>query len=120
LSYGYNFVTPSEGKYTVSVTYGYGDYAVEAVKYVNVAYSAEYDSFAIYDASTLIKGVGANGKVSTDGNLKLENDDKEVGRYNLSLTMPLLILCVALYAVDIAVRKLKWEDIKSLFGRGKK
>ncbi|MGN1373346.1 MAG: VWA domain-containing protein [Candidatus Coproplasma sp.] len=119
LGYGYDFVTPSEGKYTVAVTYGYGDYSVEAVKYVNVAYSAEYDSFAIYDASALIRGVGANGKVSTDGTLKLENDDKEVGKYNLSLTLPLLIVCVALYAVDIAVRKLKWEDIKSLFGRGK-
>ena len=121
LNYGYNFVTPAEGKYTVTVTYGYSDlYEVEATKYLNVAYSAEYDSFAIYDASTLIKGVGANGKVSTDGNLKLENDEKEVGRYHLSLTMPLLVACVALYAVDIAVRKLKWEDIKSLFGRGKK
>ncbi|MGN1060764.1 MAG: VWA domain-containing protein [Candidatus Coproplasma sp.] len=121
LSYGYNFVTPSEGKYTVTVTYGYGDlYSVEATKYFNVSYSAEYDSFAVYDASALIKGVGANGKVSTDGNLKIENDDKEVGRYNLSLVLPLLIACVVLYAVDIAVRKLKWEDIKSLFGRGKK
>ncbi|MGN0806509.1 MAG: VWA domain-containing protein [Candidatus Coproplasma sp.] len=121
LSYGYNFVTPSEGKYTVEVTYGYSDlYSVTATKYFNVSYSAEYDSFAIYDASSLIKGIGANGKVSTDGNLKIENDDKEVGRYNLSLIMPLLIACVVLYAVDIAVRKLKWEDIKSLFGRGKK
>lgn len=121
LSYGYNFVTPSEGKYEVTVTYGYGDlYEKTATKYFNVSYSAEYDSFALYDASALIKGVGANGKVSTDGNLKVENDDKEVGKYNLSLVMPLLIACVALYAVDIAVRKLKWEDIKSLFGRGKK
>lgn len=121
LNYGYNFVTPSEGKYTITVTYGYSNlYEVEATKYLNVAYSAEYDSFAIYDESTLIKGIGANGKVSTDGNLKLENDEKEVGRYYLSLTMPLLVACVALYAVDIAVRKLKWEDIKSLFGRGKK
>ncbi|MGN0823618.1 MAG: VWA domain-containing protein [Candidatus Coproplasma sp.] len=121
LSYGYNFVTPSEGKYTVEVTYGYGElYSTQATKYFNVSYSAEYDSFALYDASALIKGVGANGKVSTDGNLKIENDDKEVGRYNLSLVMPLLIACVVLYAVDIAVRKLKWEDIKSLFGRGKK
>ncbi len=120
LSYGYSFVTPSEGKYTVTVTYGYGDYTKTATKYLNVDYSPEYDSFALYDASALIRGVGANGKVSTDGKLKIENDDKEVGRYNLSLAMPLLIACVVLYAVDIAVRKLKWEDIKSLFGRGKK
>ncbi len=122
LNYGYSFTTPSEGKYTITVTYGYGDglYVKEATKYLNVSYSSEYDSFAIYDASALIRGVGANGKVSTDGNLKLENDDREVGRYNLSLVMPLLIACVVLYAVDIAVRKLKWEDIKSLFGRGKK
>ena len=121
LSYGYNFVTPSEGKYTVEVTYGYGElYSTQATKYFNVSYSSEYDSFTIYDASTLMKGVGANGKVSTSGTLKIENDDREVGRYNFSLVMPILIACVVLYAVDIAVRKLKWEDIKSLFGRGKK
>lgn len=120
LSYGYSFVTPSEGRYTVTVTYGYGEYSKTATKYLNIDYSSEYDSFALYDASALIRGIGANGKVSTDGNLKIENDDKEVGRYNLSLVIPLLAACVALYAVDIAVRKLKWEDIKSLFGRGKK
>ncbi len=120
LSYGYSFVTSSEGRYEITVTYGYGEYSTSATKYLNVDYSSEYDSFALYDASALIRGIGANGKVSTDGNLKIENDDKEVGRYNLSLVIPLLVACVALYAVDIAVRKLKWEDIKSLFGRGKK
>lgn len=120
LSYGYSFVTPSEGKYAITVTYGYGDYTATATKYLNIDYSSEYDSFALYDASALIRGVGANGKVSTDGKLVIENDESEVGRYNLSLAMPLLVACVALYAIDIAVRKLKWEDIRSLFGRGKK
>lgn len=122
LSYGCSFITPSEGKYAVTVTYGYGNglYEKQVTKYFNVSYSSEYDSFAIYDASALIKGVGANGKVSTNGKLVIENDENEVGKYNLSLSMPLLIVCVALYAVDIAVRKLKLEDIKSLFGRGKK
>lgn len=122
LSYGSSFVTTTEGKYTVTVKYGYGNglYEKEVTKYFNVSYSSEYDSFAIYDASALIKGVGANGKVSTNGKLVLENDEKEIGKYYLSLSMPLLAACVALYAVDIAVRKLKLEDIKSLFGRGKK
>lgn len=120
-TYAHSFITPSEGKYTVSVTYGYSNlYEIETINYFNVDYSAEYDSFAIYDASSLIEAIGSNGSVSKDGKLKLENDEKEVGTYNMSLTMPLLVACVALYAVDIAVRKLKWEDIKSLFGRGKK
>ncbi|MDE6790434.1 MAG: hypothetical protein K2J61_01805 [Clostridia bacterium] len=64
--------------------------------------------------------LGANGKVSENGKLEIVNDDKEIGVYNLSLNLPLLIVCVVLYAVDIAVRKLKWEDIKSFFKRAKK
>ena len=68
----------------------------------------------------LHKAIGANGKVSENGKLTIVNDDKEVGLYNLSLNLPLLSACVALYAVDIAVRKLKWEDIRSFFKRGKK
>lgn len=116
----YSFVTNNVGDYNVKITYEtiHGVYTCERT--LSVAYSAEYDSFAMYDPSVLHKAIGSTGIVSEDGNLKIVNDDKEVGKYNLSLTLPLLIACVVLYAVDVAVRKLKWEDIKSFFKRGKK
>ena len=118
----HTFITGDEGKYVVKITYKEREtarqYTVERT--VHMAYSSEYDSFALYDAGTLHKMIGANGKVSENGSLTLVNDEKEVGLYNVSLNLPLLIACVVLYAVDIAVRKLKWEDIKSLFKRRKK
>ena len=63
--------------------------------------------------------IGANGNVYR-GAFELVNDEREVGLYNMSLSVPLLAACVVLFAVDIAVRKLKWEDIKSLFKRQNK
>lgn len=119
-TFTYSFVTPDVGKYVVDVTYSYGGKTYTAQKIINLSYSAEYDSFALYDAAPLHKMVGAHGTVSEDGKLKITVDDSEVGRYNLPLAMPLLIACVVLYAVDIAVRKLKWEDIRSLFKRVRK
>lgn len=116
------FITGDEGRYTVKITYKESateqEYTVERT--VHVAYSAEYDSFALYDVGTLHKMVGAQGTVSENGNLTIVNDASEVGLYNVSLNMPLLIACVILFAVDIAIRKLKWEDIQSLFRRHKK
>lgn len=117
-------ITGDVGSYTIKITYQAEDdervpvYTLERT--LHVAYPSEYDSFALYDAGTLHKMVGAQGTVSENGSLTIVNDENEVGLYNVSLNMPLLITCVVLYAVDIAVRKLKWEDIKSLFKRHKK
>lgn len=123
----HTFVTGDEGKYTVKITYQeradkdgqpkVPEYTVERT--VHVAYSSEYDSFALYDEGTLHKMIGANGNVYR-GSFTIVNDEREVGLYNVSLSVPLLIVCVVLFAVDIAVRKLKWEDLKSLFKRQKK
>ncbi|MDE6373853.1 MAG: VWA domain-containing protein, partial [Clostridia bacterium] len=119
-SFSYNLVTPAEGKYIINITYEAFGQTFNATRIINVSYSSEYDSFTLYDASVLHKAIGANGKVSEDGKLVIVNDESEIGLYNLSLSTPLLIVCVVLYAVDIAVRKLKWEDIKSFFKRSKK
>lgn len=35
--------------------------------------------------------------------------------YLYDLTPVLMIICVLLFVADIVVRKLKWNDIKSLF-----
>lgn len=117
----YTFLTPDEGKYTLKINYQDDEngnlYTLERA--VHVAYSSEYDSFALYDASSLHKMIGSNGEVY-NGSFTIVNDENEVGLYSVSLAMPLLIACVVLYAVDIAVRKLKWEDIQSLFKRHKK
>lgn len=122
-TFDYQFVTSDVGTYSVEVTYDYGgggeDAASDKVftvdRSVSVSYAPEYDSFALFDAAVLHKMVGSNGVVSEDGNLTIENEEGEAGVYNLPLAMPLLIAAVALFAIDIGVRKLKWDDIKSLF-----
>ena len=46
----------------------------------------------------------------------LENDDKEIATYIIRFIAPLMIVAVVLYVIDIIIRKLKWNDIKSFFG----
>ena len=119
-TFDFDFVTLQTGKYEVIIEYSYGGRTYTVTRYLTLSYSSEYDSFALYDSAVLHKMLGANGKVSEDGKLEIVNDASEVGVYNLSLTLPLLIACVVLYIVDIAVRKLKWEDIQSLFKKVKR
>ena len=49
----------------------------------------------------------------------IENDEDEVESYTFYYTAYLMIAAVVLYVLDIIIRKLKWSDIKSLFGKGK-
>ena len=83
------------------------------------SYKDEYNSFELFDSATLYNAIGNNGKVIEQGELKLENDENDVETYVFYYTARLMILAVALYVIDIIIRKLKWSDIKSLFGKGK-
>lgn len=123
-SYSYTFASREAGRYTVELKYAYGGATYSADASFNISYLTEYDSFATYDASVLFKMLGGNGTLlnkDNDDGIKLENNKDEVATHTVSLTVPLMIACVALFAVDIIIRKLKWNDIVSLFKRtGKK
>ena len=56
-----------------------------------------------------------NGEISLDGNLKLENTNSNVQKYIYDFTPLFMIISVALFVIDIMVRKLRLQDIKSLF-----
>ena len=84
--------------------------------YLNMDYTSEYNSFESYDASALHNAIDDGGTVSMNGELTIENDERELGTYTNRLTVPLLLAAVAIYVIDIIVRKLKWEDIVSFFG----
>ncbi len=123
-SYSYSFACQEAGRYTVELTYAYGGATYTADASFDISYLTEYDSFASYDASVLFKVLGGNGTLlnkDSDDGIKLENNLDEVATHTVSLTVPLMIACVVLFAVDIIIRKLKWNDIVSLFKRtGKK
>ena len=110
-----DFDASDVGKYSINIKYLSDGVQYNSLAALNVSYCAEYDMFANFDASELYKTVGGNGTVSEDGNLKIENDIREVGTYEYSLTVILLSVSAALFVVDIIIRKLKWNDIKSLF-----
>ena len=114
--YAYAFKTPELGKYEVSIVYTYGQKRFESNACFNISYSPEYDSFTIFDASSLHESIRHRGTVSEETVPTLENDEREVATYTVSFAIPLLIAAVVLFVIDIFVRKIKWKDIKSLFG----
>ena len=119
----YSFETPEIGKYDIKVIYSYGEgedgISYPSETFFNLSYSPEYDSFQIFEASALHEAIRQRGTVSEDGSIKLENDEKMIDTYTVDFTMPFLIAAAALYVVDVIIRKLKWNDIKSLFKKRK-
>ncbi len=118
--YFYQFETPQTGKYSVEITYTYEDKSYTSKTAFSISYSPEYDSFAVYNAGTLYSTVRNRGTVTENGVPTLENNEKEVATYQQQLTPPLMITAVALFVVDVIVRKMRWKDITALFKRKRK
>ena len=116
----YEFKSAEVGQYKIDVKYKYNNVEYSARDVINVAYTSEYDAFATFDPSVLLKAVNGRGTVITEGSLTVTNDENAVGTYTVEFTYALLILAVALYVADIIVRALKWEDIVSFFGGTRK
>ncbi len=108
------------GNYEITLTYSYeGEQKVNSFFYHH-AYSPEYDSFTEFDASGLYAAVRNMGQVTEDGTVDLTTDERQIESYVLNLVLPLMIITVVLFVVDVAIRKLKWEDILTLFSKKKK
>ncbi|MDE6690661.1 MAG: VWA domain-containing protein [Clostridia bacterium] len=121
--YNYSLKASQIGKYAVSVAYTYGGTEYVADTAINISYEPEYDLFNVFEASVLYKMVGSNGTVSENGKLEIVSDPTDVATFTIKLAVPLLAVTAVLYVADIAIRKLKWKDIVSLFekvGRKKK
>ena len=76
--------------------------------------------FAVFDPASLHAAIRNRGGVYEGTIPSLENDDKEVATFVVRYLVPLMIAAVALYVVDIIIRKLRWQDIKSFFSIRKK
>lgn len=112
--------TAVTGQYKIEITYTYANGAkvFESETVFHVPYSPEYDSFAVFDPSPLHAAVRDRGTITEGAVPELTNDDKEIATYTLRFTVPLMILAVILYVIDIIIRKLKMTDIKSFFKIG--
>ncbi len=120
--YSYEFNTSELGRYAIKVVYTDPDLGLtfHSSAYFNLSYDAEYNSFATSDISNLKDAIRNRGTVYTDGKVDLVDEDAEVSTYEAKYAVPLLIAAVALYVVDIVVRKMKIEDFKMLFRRKNK
>lgn len=115
------FDTPEVGKYHIEVTYSYGNHSFVSHTYYTIPYGLEYNSFAVYDVASIYDFMRGLGRVSTDGNLDLENDKADVATYERDFKAPLLILATVLFVADVFIRKFGWKDIKGFFhASGKK
>ncbi|MBQ8879430.1 MAG: VWA domain-containing protein [Clostridia bacterium] len=118
--YSYSFPASAIGKYTVDITYAFSDREYLASSTFTLSYYPEYDSFALSDPASLHAAIRNRGTVTESAVPEIVNDESEVSSYEYRFTVPLLILAALMYIVDIIIRKLKWSDIRSFFGRKKK
>ena len=102
------------GQYQVELTYNLGELSYSASYTLDIPYLPEYDSFQLFEASSLYYMVTSNGEISLDGNLKLENNSSNVQKYVFDFSILFMTIAVSLFVIDIMVRKLRLQDIKSL------
>lgn len=114
--YFYSFETPQQGRYLINVTYTYGEKSFTSESAFHVGYSPEYNAFDVFDPAPLHAGIRNRGKVYEGSIPPLVNDDKEVATYTVRFMIPLLIIAISLYVIDIIIRKLKWNDIRTFLG----
>lgn len=118
-SYRYTFNATELGKYKIEVTYTCDGTQYSSQNYIYNCYVSEYDAFSVFDSSELHRALDGRGKVSEDGHLKLENSGDDEDKYIVRFTVPLLIAAAVLFIIDIIIRKLTIDDLKSFFGFGK-
>ena len=114
-SYVYSFNLTEVGKYMIEYSYQFEGTTYRVTKYFYLSYMPEYNAFEHFDQSALFTAVASTGEVIEEGTLKLDNSNSKVELRTLSLGIYLLIIATVLYIVDIAIRRLKWNDIVSFF-----
>ncbi len=113
--------TSQIGEYVVELNHKIGNSSPTTTYYkFYISYLPEYDSFTIYEASSLYYMVNMNGKVSEDGKLVLENNYSNVQKYVIDFTPSFMLVSAILLVVDIMIRKLRLQDLKSLFKKIRK
>jgi hypothetical protein len=95
------------GRYTVDVSYSSGDKTYASTLSFEIAYAPEYNAFAAFDRFTLYRIMRNNGQTAIDGIPDLTNDKNELTTYKQSFVIPLLAAAIALFVLDVLIRKLR-------------
>ncbi|MBR2020555.1 MAG: VWA domain-containing protein [Clostridia bacterium] len=105
--YFYTLGIGKVGRYTVDVTYSAGEKTYATTLSFEIAYEPEYNAFAAFDRFTLYRIMRNNGQTAIDGIPDLTNDKNELTTYKQSYVIPLLAAAIALFVLDVLIRKLR-------------
>lgn len=108
------------GTYNLELSYKVGSIETKAQASFVISYMPEYDSFELFDASNLYRFITSDGQVVEEGKLQISNDGLPVTYYKYEFAPLLMILCCVVFVCDIAIRKLRWQDIKDIFTKKKR
>ncbi len=127
-----SFKATEIGKYQIKIQYSYLNYGLvdkeneealvtyESASYFTRSYSKEYDRFELFSPAKLNSTIRHRGQITEDGTINLEPSTDFVLKYTVDFVVPATIIAVALFVIDIIVRKIKLADIKSLFSKNGK
>ena len=113
--YYYRLPAPDLGKYALTIAYASEVGVFTHKTSFTVSYSPEYNAFAAFDPSTLHAAIRHRGTVLEGEIPSLEQNYDDLATIRVTFTVPFMIAAVALYVIDIIIRKIKWRDIKGLF-----
>ncbi|MBQ4585345.1 MAG: VWA domain-containing protein [Clostridia bacterium] len=105
--YFYNLDLGQVGTYTIDVKYSYDDKSFTTSTSFNIPYTKEYDEFAVCDKFSIYEFLRGNGTISIGEIPSLENDETKITTYKQSFVIPLLIIAVVLFVIDVFIRKLR-------------
>lgn len=108
------------GTYKIEFTYELGNLKDTVTQYDSLSYFPEYDAFESYDSANLYTFITSDGNVSEDGKLTISNEGLQMTTYKYEFAPLFMIISCVLFVIDIAIRKLRWQDIKDLFSKKKK
>ena len=116
----YTFTIPTEsaGAYRLSFTYTYGERIYTSEELFDISYTPEYNAFAPKDKFLVYEFMRGWGE-TLDGSIpSLELKENEITTYKVSYRTPIIIVAIALFLIDIAVRTVRIS--KKTNGRKKK
>ncbi len=105
--YFYSFTLNQIGTYSIDITYSYEDAEFKTSTGFNIPYTMEYNEFATFDKFNVYAFMRGNGEITVDEIPSLENDAEKITTYKQSYSIILLAIAVALFVIDVFVRKLR-------------
>ncbi len=118
--FSYLFTTDEIGYFDITASYTENGKTHEAKTSLYIPYLPEYNEFTLYSISNLHRLIRTKGEVHENSDFEMINNKEDIETYTFYLALPLMILAVAIFVIDIILRKLRWQDIVTLFSKKRK